>query len=334
MLPRPARDLLAQTLPYQLALAINLSATLLTVLALGMLLAAPNGDNVFYVALMSLLSLLLWVGLLAARRNHAAQATLLVGLPVLASTLTGVLINNGAALSSFSYALPLVLGAMLLRSRQVLGLFALCALLSAGLFMLELAGHRGPIDVGARWHVGPVPATLLILALVTLSSLRGQQTLRAAQATAERRARELEETQRELHWRQWELEVVQDTLLNSNETLQHQLVTLSALGVGAVFIRPGALLVPLQGEIGIDLAHAARARILAGCTLQEARILVLDLCHATCRARAARLLVQTLEGVAALGVDVIVCGAPGALAPLPAGARYVARLREAILMLD
>lgn len=305
-----------QQLIYQIALAITLSTSLLSALALGLLVSFPSGDNVFYVSLMTLLAVLMWVALLAAKQGHQAGGVMLVGLPLLASTLVGVMVADSAVVASFSYAIPLVLASMMLRPRQVVGVLLLCLALSTTLLVLAARGISGPImPSGALYLCGGI-AMLLTMSLVTLFSVRGQQTLRAAQGAAEAYARELEGTHRELRQRQRELEAAQELLAQRNKALQHKLVTVGELGVGVVPLAPGVLIVPVHGDITLDAAHNLRARLLAACTVQNAEIVVLDMALAQLRPSAARVLSRTLESIAVLGVHVVVTGPTEALEPL------------------
>ncbi len=283
---------------YNVALAITLGLSFLNVLALGMLIASPTSSgNAFYMSLMSLLSIMMWVGLFAVKREHAGKTTLLVGLPLLASTVVGLLVDGSALIAI-------------------------------------VRGFDSPIVPGSPLYVCGVATVLLTMILTTVFSVKGREALREAQLAAERQARELEVTQQALYERQQELEAAQQQLNKHNKALQYKLMTVGELGLGVVPFAPGVLIVPVFEQVLLDMAHTVRARLLAACTFQDAKIVIMHLSKVDIRPAAVVVLTQTLESIAALNVEVIVAGEYEALGTLPPEIKCVASLKEALLALE
>lgn len=320
---------------YNIALAITLGLSFLNVLALGMLIVSPTSSgNAFYMSLMSLLSIMMWVGLFAVKREHAGKTTLLVGLPLLASTVVGLLVDGSALIAIVSYCIPLIVASMFLSARHVWAVLGLCLVLSAEIIILDVRGFDSPIVPGSPLYVCGVATVLLTMVLTTVFSVKGREALREAQLAAERQARELEVTQQALYERQQELEAAQQQLNKHNKALQYKLMTVGELGLGVVPFAPGVLIVPVFEQVLLDMAHTVRARLLAACTFQDAKIVIMHLSKVDIRPAAVVVLTQTLESIAALNVEVIVAGEYEALGTLPPEIKCVASLKEALLALE
>lgn len=320
---------------YNIALAITLGLSFLNVLALGMLIASPSSSgNAFYMSLMSLLAIMMWVGLFAIKREHAGITTLLIGLPLLASTVVGLLVDGSALIAIISYCIPLIIASMLLPVHQVWRVLALCLVLSAEIILLDVHGFDSPIIPGSPLYVCGVATVLLTMIFTTVFSVKGREALREAQLAAEQQTRELEATQLALYERQQELEAAQSQLNKHNKVLQYKLMTVGELGMGVVPFAPGVLIVPVFEQVMLDMAHTVRARLLAACTYQDAEMVILHLSKVDIKPAAVVVLTQTLESIVALNVRVIVAGDYSALGALPPEVTCIDSLKEALVAVE
>lgn len=334
MIIKQQRPTDTQQLLYHVALAITISISALNVIALGLLVSTPSSDNVFFVSLLSLLAMLMWVALLAAKQGHQAGDIMIVGLPLLASTLSGILLADSSITICFTFTIPLVLASMMWKPKHVIAVFVLCLMLGITIIFLDVYDLSSVIVPHDVWHLTDGITTLLTISLVTFFSIRWQQTLRGAQRAAEIYARDLENTQHELRQRQRELEATQNILDQHNKNLQQTLLTVGELGVGIIPLAPGVLVVPVHGDVTLDMAHSLRARLIAACMYQRAHMVVLDMPDAQLRLSAARVLAQTLESVAALEVVVVVSGITEALEPLSPHIHKAVSLADVVRSLE